>query len=153
SSRSRFARRLSRRVAADYIKIMGHPIVILADPGIDGAFAVCLALSDPSLEVLGLGATAGNVSADKATENVQVLIEQTDPQRWPRLGAALPVEYDVDGGTLHGPGGLGGVSFPVSTLHHPLSAEKLITDLVRQRPKEVTVITLGPLTVLARALD
>lgn len=132
---------------------MAQPIIIVADPGIDGAFAVCLALSDPTLEVLGLGATAGNVPADKATENVQILIEQTDPSRWPRLGAALPVEYDVDGSSLHGPGGLGGVSFPVSTLHHPLSAEKLLTDLVRQRPKEVTIVTLGPLTVLARALD
>jgi inosine-uridine nucleoside N-ribohydrolase len=132
---------------------MGHPTIIVADPGIDGAFAVALALFDPSLEVIGLGATAGNVPADKATENVQILIEQTDPARWPRLGAALPVEYEVDGSALHGPGGLGGVSFPVAKLHHPLSADKLIIDLVRQHPKEVTIVTLGPLTVLARALD
>jgi inosine-uridine nucleoside N-ribohydrolase len=34
---------------------------------------------------------------------------------------------------------------------HP--SDKLIFDLVRQYPKEVTIIALGPLTVLARALD
>src|SRR6516162_3079123 len=103
---------------------MGHPIIIVADPGIDGAFAISLALFDPSLEVIGLGATAGNVPADKATENVQILIEHIDPPRLPRLGAALPVEYDVDGSSLHSPGGLGGVSFPVAKLHHPLAADK-----------------------------
>ena len=38
-------------------------------------------------------------------------------------------------------------------LHHKLSSDKLISDLVRQYPKEVTVVALGPLTVLARAFD
>ena len=41
---------------------MANKIVIIADPGIDGAFAIALALHDPSLEVLGLAATAGNVN-------------------------------------------------------------------------------------------
>ena len=70
---------------------MVRKIVLVADPGIDGAFAVALALHDPDLDVLGLAATAGNVSAEQATKNVQTLIEQTDPPRWPRLGAAPPV--------------------------------------------------------------
>jgi inosine-uridine nucleoside N-ribohydrolase len=34
---------------------------------------------------------------------------------------------------------------------HP--GDKLIVDLIRQNPKEVTVVVLGPLTVLARAID
>ena len=46
---------------------MTEKIILVADPGIDGAFAVALALHDPTLEVLGLAATAGNVSAEQAT--------------------------------------------------------------------------------------
>ena len=61
------------------------------DPGIDGAFALTLALFDPGLEVLGLAATAGNVAAEQATKNIHIVIEQLDPPRWPRVGAALPV--------------------------------------------------------------
>ena len=72
---------------------MAHPIVILGDPGIDGAFAIALALADPDLDVLGVAATAGNVSAAQATDNIRILIEQLDPPRWPRLGEASPVEY------------------------------------------------------------
>lgn len=132
---------------------MPHQIVLLADPGIDGAFAAALALHDPSLEVLGLAATAGNVDAEQATKNVHVIVEQIDPRRWPRLGAAGPVEYETDGTALHGRDGLGNVDFPVAKLHHPHPSDKLIIDLVRQYPKDVTVVVLGPLTMLARALE
>ena len=132
---------------------MARKVILLADPGIDGAFAIALALHDPEFEVLGLAATAGNVDAETATRNVHILVEQLDPRRWPRIGAALPVEYDVDGTWLHGPNGLGGLSFPCAELHHTHPSDKLITDLVRQNPKEVTLVTMGPLTVLARALD
>jgi inosine-uridine nucleoside N-ribohydrolase len=132
---------------------MAQKVILVADPGIDGAFAITLALFDPQLEVLGLAATAGNVSAEQATRNVQVLVEQMDPGRWPRIGAALPVEYEIDGKQLHGPNGLGGVEFPCAQLHHPHPSDKLLTDLVRQNPREVTVIALGPLTVVARAMD
>ena len=132
---------------------MSQKVILIADPGIDGAFAVALALFDPELEVLGIAATPGNVPAEQATCNVQILIEHFDPQRWPRIGAAPTVEYDVDGVRLHGPNGLGGVAFPCAQLHHPHPSDKLLVDLIRQNPKEVTVVVLGPLTVLARALD
>ncbi len=132
---------------------MARKIIILADPGIDGAFAIALALHDPDVECLAIAATAGNVPAEQATRNVQILLEQLDPPRRPRFGAALPVEYDIDGIKLHGPGGLGGLSLPCAQLHHTHPSDKLILDLVRQHPKEITIVTLGPLTVLARALD
>jgi inosine-uridine nucleoside N-ribohydrolase len=132
---------------------MPRKVIVVTDSGLDGAFAVAVALNDPELEVLGLAATAGNVPADQATRNVQTLVEQIDPARWPRLGAAPAVEYEIDAIKLHGPNGLGGIEFPCARLHHPHPSDKLITDLARQYPKEVTVVLLGPATVLARALD
>jgi inosine-uridine nucleoside N-ribohydrolase len=45
------------------------------------------------------------------------------------------------------------VSFPCVTKHHTLASDKLIVDQVRQFPQEVTVVCMGPLTVLARAID
>ena len=132
---------------------MAQKVILITDPGIDGACAAALAMYDPDLEVLALAATAGNVGADEATRNVHILIEQMDPPRWPRVGEAPPVTYDVNGVKLHGPGGLGGVDFPCARLHHPHPSEKLITDLVRQHPREVTILLLGPATVMARALD
>jgi inosine-uridine nucleoside N-ribohydrolase len=132
---------------------MPEKVAIIADPGIDTAFAISLALFDPSLDVQLLGASAGNVSAEQATKNVHVLIEQTDPPRWPKLGAALPVDYDLNGTKLHGPDGLGGVGFTCSQLHNIHPSDRLLVDLVRLYPKEMTVICLGPLTVLDAALE
>jgi inosine-uridine nucleoside N-ribohydrolase len=132
---------------------MARKAILVTDPGIDGAFALALALHDPDIDVLGVAATAGNVSAEQATRNVHIIVEQLDPPRWPRIGAALPVDFDVQSLPLHGPGGLGGVSFPCAQLHHQHSSDKLISDLIHQYPKEVTVIVMGPLTALARAMD
>lgn len=132
---------------------MSHKVVLVNDPGIDGAFAVALALFDPNLETLGLLATAGNVSAEQATKNVQILIDQMDPPRWPRLGEAPPIEYAVDDRQLHGPHGLGGTDFPCAPLHRLMNSEKLLIELVRQYPGEITLICMGPLTVPARAID
>jgi inosine-uridine nucleoside N-ribohydrolase len=132
---------------------MSHKIAVLCDPGIDGAFAVALALHEPALDVVGLLATAGNVSAERATENIQILVDHLDPPRLPRLGAAPAVDYGVDGTKLHSASGLGGVDFPCAPLHHLPSSEKLLVDLVRQYRNELTLVCLGPLTVVARAFD
>ena len=81
---------------------MMRKVVLVTDPGIDGAFAVSLALLDPELDVLGVAASAGNVSAEQATRNVQTLVEQIDPPRWPRLGASWPKDGELMARTSSG---------------------------------------------------
>lgn len=132
---------------------MPRKVVVIADPGIDTAFAVALALNDPGLEVIGLLPTAGNVSAEQATANVHTLIDVIDPPKWPRLAAALPAQYEVDGVALHGPGGLGGITFPCATRHTLHPADRVLCDLAHEFPRQVSLLNLGPLTTLAAALD
>src|SRR5262245_5508187 len=132
---------------------MPRKVIIIADPGIDTAFAVALALNDPNLEVVALLPTAGNVSAEQATANVHTLIDVIDPPKWPKLAAALPARYDTDGLALHGPGGLGGVTFPCASRHTLHPADKVLCELAHERPRQITLINLGPLTTLASALD
>ena len=132
---------------------MPRKVVIIADPGIDTAFAAALALNDPDIDVIGLLPTAGNVSADQSTANVHTIIDIVDPPKWPKLAAALPAKYEVDGIALHGPGGLGGVTFPCAMRHTLHPADKILCELARENPREITVVNLGPLTTLATALD
>lgn len=131
---------------------MARKVILIADPGIDTAFAIALALHDPGLDVVGLIPCAGNVSADQATANVMILIDQLDPAKWPRTASAIPVKYPIDGTALHGPGGLGGVNFPVSTKSQYPTGDKALIELIRQHPREITVVCIGPLTTLAHAL-
>jgi purine nucleosidase len=133
---------------------MPRKVIIDCDPGIDDALALTLALFDPRLEVLAVTAVAGIVPAERATLNVQGIVERLDPPRYPRLGTATSaddVPY-VDGRHLHGPDGLGGVGLEVSKLARQHPSEKLICDEVRAAEGEVTIICLGPLTNIARAL-
>jgi inosine-uridine nucleoside N-ribohydrolase len=132
---------------------MPRKVIIDCDPGIDDAIAVALALFDPRLEVVAVTATAGNVPADQATRNVQTVIDQLDPPRLPRIGAASEIQGapPIDGSHLHGADGLGNTNFPYSELHHQHPSEKVICDLVRNSPGEVSIIALGPLTNIARA--
>jgi inosine-uridine nucleoside N-ribohydrolase len=132
---------------------MAEKVILVADPGIDSAFATALALNDPELELLALAATAGNVNADQATRNAYIIIEQIDPARWPRIGTALPANYERDARELHGPDGLGGQGFPCAPPHHATPSDKLIIDTLRQYPNEVSVLLTGPATLLARAFD
>lgn len=128
---------------------MAKKVILIVDPGIDTAFAVALAFLEPKLDVLALAPTPGNVSGLQATINAHTLIAQLDPPRYPRLGAAPPVTFDVDGTRLHGSDGLGNAGFPSVSLHNPQPSDRLIIELVRKHPGEVTIVCMGPLTVMA----
>jgi inosine-uridine nucleoside N-ribohydrolase len=132
---------------------MPQKVVLIADPGIDTAFAVALAMHDPNLDVIGLLPCAGNVSAHQATLNVNVLIDQLDPPRWPRTAAALPAEYEIDGTAMHGADGLGNINLPARTRHQLHPADKVLVELVKENPREVAVVCLGPSSTVAAALD
>lgn len=132
---------------------MGRKVILDVDPGIDDAMALCLAFDSPDLEVVAVTAVGGNVSPAQATRNVQAIIEQLDPPRWPRLGAASEpdIRLAVDRRSLYGSDGLGESNFVVAERQHLLPSEKVICDQVRDAPHLVTIVALGPLTNVARA--
>ena len=134
---------------------MPRQVILDVDPGIDDAMAICMALFDPSIEVVAITAVGGNCRPEQATRNVQAIVEQIDPPRWPRIGAAsLPDNgLPVDGRHLHGPDGLGGTQFQVAELLSRHPSEKVISDAVRAAPNAITIVALGPLTNIARVFQ
>lgn len=131
---------------------MARKIIIDCDPGIDDAVALCIALFDPRLHVLAITATAGTIDADQSTSNVTALLQHLDPARYPRVGkASVPSDAPVvDDKELHGPDGLAGCNFEYSNRQHQHSSDKVISELLRQHPGQITILCLGPLSNLAR---
>ena len=99
-------------------------------------------------------AVEGCVDADKVTRNVENIVENFDPEKRPRLGAAATADQAmaVDTRYLHGDDGLGNVELEGSTHLNRVSSSKLIADLVRSNPGEITIVCLGPLTNIATML-
>jgi purine nucleosidase len=134
---------------------MPKKVILDVDPGIDDAMALCMALFDPRLEVVAVTAVGGNVAPQLATRNVQAILEQLDPPRLPRVGAASPPDdgLPVDSRHLYGVDGLGDAGLEVAELRAQHPSEKIICDEVRAAPEEVAIVALGPLTNIARAFQ
>ena len=124
---------------------MPRKVILDVDPGIDDALALAIALSDPSLDVVAVTAVGGNVPPATATRNVQAIVEQIDPPKLPRIGAASDPDEGLppDGRYLHGSDGFGGAGIEVAELRTPHPSEKLICDAVRADPNSVTIVALG----------
>lgn len=121
--------------------------------GSDDAVALCMLLFDERVDILAITATEGCVASEQANVNLQAILTLLDPQRYPRIGLAVPLNEApaIDSRFLYGDDGLGNSDFEVSVPQNAKSSEKLIIDTVRAHPGEVTVLCLGPLTNLSRA--
>ncbi|OED42533.1 hypothetical protein AB833_05850 [Chromatiales bacterium (ex Bugula neritina AB1)] len=131
-------------------------VIIDTDPGIDDAIALCYALSHPKLEVLALTSIFGNVSTELATQNALRICELCNTSVPVAQGADSPLHIKRNPAPdfVHGVNGFGNIELPVPTTRRDKSsAAELIIDLVREQPGEITLIPVGPLTNLAKALE
>jgi len=138
---------------------VARKLMIDLDPGIGDAVAAVLAMLDPEIDLLALTATAGCVTAKVATRNLHGILAQVDPPKWPRIGAAEMVPaarrplLSKELEELNGPTGLGDLEIVAPELHHRHESSKLMIDIVRSNPYQVTLLTLGPLTNVAAACE
>ena len=145
-----------------------RPVVIDTDPGIDDALAIVLALRSPELRVELMTTVAGNAGLRAATDNARRLLALLDPDPPPALvrGAARPLRGRL--GTapdVHGDDGLAGLSdlrdrrgrllYPASRGPMPSGedAGDSIAAKAREHGEALTIVALGPLTNIARALE
>lgn len=133
-----------------------HRVIIDTDPGVDDAFALLLAMRSPELKIEGITPVAGNVPLDLTLPNALRMVEIAGREDIPvAAGARSPLlRRLVTAAYAHGENGLGGAVFPEPKLK-PIAdpAPVLIQHVVRKYPREVTLVTLGPLTNVATALD
>ena len=136
---------------------MTKDIIIDTDPGIDDAIAIFLALATAELNVLGLTTVFGNADTSTTTRNALALLDIAKRPDIPVIkGAANPLTMEFLGGVphVHGHNGLGEAELPsVSTPALDADAVDWMYQQVSARPKEITILTLGPLTNLALVLE
>src|SRR4030088_1773822 len=131
-------------------------VIIDTDPGVDDALALLLAMRSPELKIEGISAVAGNVPLELTLPNALRMVEIASRTDIPvAVGAKAPLMRRlVTAAYAHGENGLGGAVFPEPKIK-PVSepAAQFIRQVVRKYPGEVTLITIGPLTNIASALN
>lgn len=133
-----------------------HNIILDTDPGIDDAQAIAFALCHPDINLLGLTTVFGNASVDVTTSNALLVLEQYGRSDIPvARGAGEPLSQirmpapDF----VHGTDGMGNVNLPPPTATEVSeSAAELIVRMVNERPGELSLVAIGPLTNIAQAV-
>jgi inosine-uridine nucleoside N-ribohydrolase len=129
------------------------PVIIDTDPGIDDVVALALAVRSPELEIVALSTSYGNATLDRTTRNAHALLELADRSDITvHPGTDRPLSRPlVTAPETHGPSGVGyaAVMPEAAAVTNPT----VLCDLFAALEHPVTLVTLGPLTNLAVALE
>jgi len=118
--------------------------------------ALLLAVQDPSVEIAAVTVVAGNVPIDAAVRNAIVTLDICGSPETPvYVGQAGPLRRPLETAQdVHGEDGMGGARLPEpSRAPNEGDAVAVIRRLANDEPGRHTLVTLGPLTNIARALD
>jgi inosine-uridine nucleoside N-ribohydrolase len=132
------------------------PIILDVDTGIDDAAAIALALHSPDAEVLAVSTLAGNTTIENATRNTLDVLDLLGAVEVPVYpGASRPLVRDLFTAVYaHGNNGVGGAELERSlrTAEVRRGPASMVAH-AQERPGEITLVCLGPLTNLAIALN
>lgn len=132
-------------------------MIIDTDGGVDDAVAILWAATSPQVDLIGISVVHGNVPMHQAGQNVCRILELAGRSDVPvALGEADPypsAPHLRPADFVHGVDGLGNTNYPEPSLaptgEHGVD---LLLRLVAERTGEVSLVTIGPLTNVARAI-
>lgn len=128
-------------------------IIIDTDPGHDDALAIMLAVKSQQLDIQAITTVAGNATIDKTTRNAQAVLNLIGGKLPIFSGFPQPTKRKLITATVHGKSGLDGFDTTQTAFTVTQNAPQKIIEIVRSFPNEVTILTLGPLSNLARAFQ
>ncbi|MGL5717192.1 MAG: nucleoside hydrolase [Paraclostridium sp.] len=130
-------------------------VIIDCDPGIDDSLALLLAVNSPELEILGITTCSGNVPAKIGAENALYTLHRfsnTDIDVY--VGEENPLKRElVTAQDTHGEDGVGENFYekaPNKEIKY--GGVDFIVEILKNN-EDVSIIALGPLTNIAKALQ
>jgi purine nucleosidase len=136
--------------------VIRRPFFIDTDTASDDAVALTIALTHPDIDVVAIGVVAGNVPLDRAVQNALYTRELCRRGDVPvHAGEAAPLVLPLTTAqNVHGRDGMGDIGLPLHgrtpDAGHAVDA---LIDASHTHAGHLTLVTLGPLTNIARALQ
>lgn len=128
-------------------------ILIDTDPGVDDAIALMLAVRSDYFNIQAITTVAGNTSIENTTRNARYILNLLNRNDIPIYsGATEPLIGKLHTAEfVHGTYGLGGLQ-PSNEVKLTHDAVDQMIRIVKAHPHPLTIVTLGPLTNLAKAI-
>src|SRR5258708_6194806 len=122
--------------------------LIDTDTASDDAVALIMALRWPDVQVDAITIVSGNVPVDMGTRNAGYVVERCGKETPIHIGCDRPLLREPRFAySFHGPDGMGGMNYPAPK--RPPESEhavEALVRLIRAKPGEYTLVTLGPVT-------
>jgi len=129
--------------------------IIDTDTASDDAVALLMALEWEDVKVEAVTIVSGNMSVEQGSINARYTIELCKKSTPVYIGSDRPLKKKKEHADwYHGPDGMGGMNYPSpnnSALEE--SAIDILISSFRNAPGEITLVTLGPLTNIAVAIE
>jgi len=127
-------------------------IIIDTDAGHDDVLAMLLLIKSRLFEILCVTTVAGNSTIRNVTRNAAFTLDLLERRDIPVFsGKANPLKRKLVTAVVHGKSGLDGADTSQVKFKQTGDAHQQIIKLIRANPHQVTILTLGPLTNIARA--
>lgn len=129
--------------------------LIDTDTASDDAVALVMALSRADVVVEAITVVGGNVPVDQGVQNALYTVELTGQEVAVHRGEAKPMRRELQTAEhVHGRDGMGDIGLPlVGRTPASTDAVGAIIETIHRFPGELTIVTLGPLTNIARAVQ
>jgi purine nucleosidase len=129
--------------------------LIDTDTGSDDAVALVMAARFPGIKVEAITVVAGNVPVDQGVQNALYTLELCQQDIPVYRGMAAPLVRPLETAqNVHGSDGMGDIGLPLSGRQPACeNAVDVIIDTIHQFAGLITLVTLGPLTNIAAALQ
>ncbi|GIW52827.1 MAG: nucleoside hydrolase [Gemmatimonadales bacterium] len=127
-------------------------VIIDTDPGIDDVVTLALTAKSPELDLAAVTTTYGNSTLENCTRNARIVLELAGRPDIPvSPGSDRPLSRPlITAPETHGTSGVGYAQVPPA---EPVTPQpEVLLELLSQQSAPVILITLGPLTNLARAV-
>ncbi len=129
-------------------------VIIDTDPGADDALALIYAVNSRKIDIEAITTVCGNSSLLNTTSNAHFILRNllnTNIQIY--SGAENPLELELVTAKSHGKSGLGDIETKKDSSYINNLATIKILEEAKKSGKDLSLITLGPLTNIARAIQ
>lgn len=131
---------------------MKIPVIIDTDPGHDDALAIMLAVKSSVFDIKAITTVAGNSTIENTTRNARYILKLLNREDIPVFsGAKEPLKRNLIKAVVHGESGLEGID-PQNAPDLTNDAVEQILSIIKNSNDKITLVTLGPLTNIAKAI-